>query len=120
MPCSVADEGEGRERAPSRLGSVVGSEFPGLFDHVPVLGGLWVGVQPLGLVVGDLRELESEENSMASALSAGLSYAGQEAAGGGVAGVLAVKEVSVDVRLGGELFVVLEPAHHGGEPLLRV
>src|SRR5713101_6871608 len=46
-------------------------------------------------------------------------YSGQEAAGGWVAGVLAVEQIRVDVRLGGELFVVLELAHHGGELFRR-
>ena len=97
----------------------MGAEFPRLLDHVPVFRGVRVGVQARRLLVADLGQLEGEENSVAAALGAGLAHASKEPSGGGVVGVLAVQEIRVDVRLGGELLVVLELAHHGGELFRR-
>ncbi len=111
-PGRVAHRAVVGEDALLRLRKLVRPELAGLFDRVRVLRRLLVRVQARGLLVARLRQLEGEEDPMASALGAGLAYPRQQPPGRRILGVLAVKEVGVHLRLGRRVLVLLELAHH--------
>src|SRR5712692_9468219 len=115
VPGGVADRAEVGEHALLGLGQLVRAKLPRLLDEVAISSRVRVGVETRCLLVADLRQLQGEEDAVPSALGTGLTHASQQPARRVVIDVLAVQEVGVDLRLGGQLLVFLELAHHGRE-----
>ena len=114
-PGPVADRAEVGQDPLFRLRELVRTELALVLDEVAVGDGFGVGVQACSLLVGDLRQLQREEDQVHAALRGRFPDASQQPARGVVLRVLAVEHVGVDLGLGGRLFVVRQLAHHRGK-----